>query len=259
MALNLLDHFLLSQLTAFLLIFCRVGSALMMMPIFGDAYVSPRLRLLFACALSVLLTPILISKIPGLPASTLQLGLIIVSEIIIGSFIGMVARTILSAIHVAGTLIAFQSSLAMSSIFDPVTGTQTAVLSNFFTIAAVTLMLALNLHHVMLAGVVESYNLFIPGQYPMIEDMTQYQLRLLADCFVLGVMLAAPHIVFSFIFYLMGGLMARLMPNFQIFYVMMPPQIIIAFILLFGVIGIGLEVYANFAEEHLMAFTGGDL
>lgn len=256
-SINLLEHFLLSQLTAFLLILCRVGAALMMMPIYGDSYVSPRLRLLFAGALSVLLTPLLMSKIPGLPVSVFALGLLIVSEIIIGTFIGLISRTILSVMHTAGTVVAYQSSLAMSSIFDPVTGTQTAVLSNFFTITAVTLMLSLNLHHYMLAGVVESYTLFTPGAYPMIEDMMQYQVRLISDAFTLGLMLAAPHIIFSFIFYLMGGLMARLMPNFQTFYVMMPPQIIIAFILIFSILGVAMQVFGDFAQEHLVAFTEG--
>lgn len=257
MSINLLEHFVLSQLSAFLFIFCRVGSALMVMPAMGDAYVPQRIRLLFGLSLSALLTPILIEKMPALPASTLMLGLLLITEIFVGAFIGMIARTILSALHVAGTVIAYQSSLAVSSIFDPVTGTQTAVLSNFLTIVGVTIMLALNLHHYMLAGVVESYNLFIPGSYPMIEDMMKYHLQLLSDCFTLGMMLAAPHIVFSFVFYLMGGLMARLMPNFQTFYVMMAPQIILAFILMFAIIAVVMEVFAGFAQDQLIAFTGG--
>jgi flagellar biosynthetic protein FliR len=256
-AFNLLEHFVLSQLSAFLFIFCRVGSALMVMPAIGDAYVPTRIRLLFGVAMSALLTPILIDKMPPLPASTLMLGMLLITEIFVGAFIGMIARTILSALHVAGTVIAYQSSLAVSSIFDPVTGTQTAVLSNFLTIVGVTIMLSLNLHHYMLAGVVESYNLFIPGNYPMVEDMMKYHLRLLSDCFALGMMLAAPHIVFSFVFYLMGGLMARLMPNFQTFYVMMAPQIIIAFILMFSILAVLMEVFAGFAQDQLIAFTGG--
>ncbi len=256
MSLNLLDHFLITQLGAFLLIFCRVGAAMMVMPGIGDPYVSPRIRLLFALAMSVVLTPLLMEKMPPLPASALQLGLLLVVEVIVGSFIGMIARTILSALHTAGTIIAYQSSLAVSSIFDPVTGAQTAVLSNFMTIVAMTAMFALNLHHLMLASVVESYNLFVPGHALMAEDIFKYDVRLVADCFALGVLLAAPHIVFSFAFYLMGGLMARLMPNFQILYVMMSPQIVIAFLLMFAIIPFVTEVFTDFAQDHLQYFVG---
>ncbi|MBX9726053.1 MAG: flagellar biosynthetic protein FliR [Rickettsiales bacterium] len=256
MTLNLLDQFVLSQLSAFLFIFCRVGTALMVMPGFGDSYVSPRIRLLFGLAMSVLLTPLLVDKMPALPSSTLALGILIIGEVIIGFFIGFIGRTILSVLHVAGTIIAFQSSLAVSSIFDPVTGAQTAVLSNFMTVVAMTIIFALNLHHLMLAAVVESYTLFTPGEYAVTEDVFRYYLRLMADCFALGVMLAAPHIVFSFAFYLMGGLMTRLMPNFQVFYVAMSPQIVLAFLLMFAILMVVMEVFVEFTEDRLGAFAG---
>jgi flagellar biosynthesis protein FliR len=256
MTLNLLDQFLISQLSAFLFIFCRVGTALMVMPGFGDAYVSPRIRLLFGLAMSLLLTPLLADKMPPMPQSIFTLAMLMMSEILVGFFIGFIGRTLMSVLHVTGTIIAFQSSLAVSSIFDPVTGAQTAVLSNFMTIVAMTVIFALNLHHLMLAAVVESYNLFTPGQYPAAEDMFRYHLRLVADCFTLGVMLASPHIVFSFAFYLMGGLMARLMPNFQVFFVAQAPQLILAFLLMFAVLATTIEVFTDFAEDRLTSFAG---
>jgi flagellar biosynthetic protein FliR len=227
------------------------------MPGIGDSYVPTRIRLLFAIALSVLLTPLLADKMPPIPSSGIALAIIVVSEVIVGAFIGMLTRTILSVLHVAGTIIAYQSSLAVSSIFDPVTGSQTAALSNFMTILAIVVMFALNLHHLMLAAVVESYTLFTPGALPMVEDIFKYHLKLVTDTFALGVLLASPHIVFSFVFYLMGGLMARLMPHFQIFYVMMSPQIIIAFLLLFAVLPIIMEVFTDFTQETLQMFVGG--
>ena len=256
MTLNLLDQFLISQLSAFLFIFCRVGTALMVMPGFGDSYVSPRIRLLFGLAMSLLLTPLLADKMPPIPSSLFSLGLLIISEALVGFFIGFIGRTLMSVLHVTGTIIAFQSSLAVSSIFDPVTGAQTAVLSNFMTVVAITVMFALNIHHLMLAAVVESYAIFTPGLYPPGEDMFRYQLRLLGDCFMLGVMLASPHIVMSFAFYLMGGLMARLMPNFQVFFVAQAPQIILAFLLMFAILAATVEVFTSFAEDRFRAFAG---
>lgn len=256
MTINLLDQFLIGQLSAFFFIFCRVGTALMVMPGFGDAYVSPRIRLLFGLAMSVVLTPLLMDRMPPLPGSMFMLGLLIISEVLVGFFIGFIGRTILSALHVAGTIIAFQSSLAVSSIFDPVTGAQTAVLSNFTTVVAMTVIFALDLHHLMLAAVVESYHLFTPGQYPLVEDLFKYHLRLVGDCFALGVMLAAPHIVFSFAFYLMGGLMGRLMPNFQIFFVAMSPQILLAFLLMFAILPVMVEVFVGFTQDRLLSFAG---
>ncbi|MES2983787.1 MAG: flagellar biosynthetic protein FliR [Pseudomonadota bacterium] len=256
MSISLLNYFVISQLTAFIFLFARIGAALMVMPGIGDPYVSPRMRLIIAVAISIVLTPLMQDRMPAMPDSIITLTLFLIGEILIGAFIGMIARTILSALHTAGTIIAYQSSLAVSSIFDPVTGAQTAVLSNFMTIVAMTLMFILNIHHLLIASVVESYQLFVPGVFPSIEDMSKLQIRMVADCFTLGVLLAAPHIVFSFIFNLMNGLMARLMPNFQIFFVMMSPQIIIAFLLMFAILPVVMEVFVDFMQDQLQYFVG---
>lgn len=256
MTINLLDHFLLAQMGAFLLIFTRLGAALMFLPAFGDHYVSPRLRLLFALVFAVLLTPLLSTKLPPMPDQVLILGLLLASELLTGIFIGMIARALISVVHTAGTMIAYQTSLAVSSIFDPVTGSQTAVPSNFLSILAVTVMLALNLHHYMIAALVNSYEIFTPGHYPLVEDMLKHFSRLVADCFTLGIILTAPHIVFSLVFYLMGGLMARLMPNFQVFYLMMAPQILIGLLILLLGLPVLIHVFINFATDQLQHFAG---
>lgn len=247
----MLDYFVIGQLSAFLLIFCRVGSAMMVLPGIGDAYVAPRIRLLFAAAFSILLTPILEPQMPKLAGSGLGLFIQLLAEIMVGIFIGFITRIILSAIHVAGTIIAFQSSLAVASIFDPITGAQTAVVSNLITIAAMTLFFSLDMHHLVLASLVQSYALFSAGVIPNVADMTAYNIRLVGDAFHLGVMLAAPHIVFSLMFYLAGGLMTRVVPNFQIFFVMMSPQIMLGIFLLFAIVPFMMDLFGNFMQEQL--------
>ena len=256
MTLNLLNFFLVGQLSTFLLIFARVGAALMVMPVFGDPYVMPRTRLIISLAIALVLTPLLMDRMPPLPDSVFGLALLLTTEVLIGAFIGTIARTLLSILHVAGTIIAYQSSLAVSSIFDPVTGVQTATISNFMTIVATTLMLATNMHHLLLASVVQSYDVFQPGHYPLMNDMLNFDSRLVGDCFMMGVLLAAPHIVFSFIFNLMGGLMSRLMPNFQVFFVMQAPQILIAFLLLFVALPTIMEVFINYSDDQLHHWLG---
>jgi flagellar biosynthetic protein FliR len=255
MSVALLDHFLIGQLSAFLLIFCRVGAALMTLPGIGDVYVSPRIRLLFALAFSILLTPLLQAAMPPLPGSPIALLLMIVGEILVGVFFGLIAHAILMVLHVAGTMIAQQSSLAVAAIFDPSSGGQSPIISNVLTLMAVTLFFSLNLHHLVLAALVESYELFKPGVMPITEDMSQMHVRLVGDAFALGVMLAGPHIVFSLLFYLAGGLMMRLMPNFQVFFVMMSPQILIAFFLLMAILSTIMGAYTSFFEQQFMNFV----
>lgn len=251
MSFNLLDHFILAQVMTFFVVFLRIGSALMWMPGFGDMYVSPRIRLLFALMFSLMLTPMLEPRMPVLPSSGWALAVIAASEILIGTFLGLIVRVMLMTVHVAGTMIAMQSSLAVAAIFDPATGSQSPVVSNMLTLALITLFFVLDLHHLALAALAQSYDVFPPTGLPKLEDMNILHIRLLADSFNLGVMLAAPHMIFALLFYLGGGLMTRLMPNFQVFFVMMPPQIMIALLLLILGMGLMLEIVTSFMETQL--------
>lgn len=255
MSINFLDYFLMSQLSALAIIFFRVSAAIMTLPGFGDVYVSPRLRLLFALSFTVLLLPILGPRIPPLPSSVIGLTVLAMAEIIIGVFMGLIARTVLMSLHVAGSIIAAQSSLAVAAIFDPSNGAQSPVISNMLSLAAITLFFTTNMHHLVLAALVQSYDVFTVGQFAPLQDMNILHLRLMADAFNLGVALSAPFIVMSLVFYLAGGLMTRLMPNFQVFFVMMSPQIMIAFFLLAALTSTILGLFSNFMEEQYMNFV----
>lgn len=251
MALNLLDHFLITQIMAFFMIFVRLGAAFMLMPGFGEVYVPPRIRLLFTLMLSLILTPMLEPRMPVLPTSGLGLGVVVAGEVLIGSFLGLIVRVMLMAVHVTGTIVAMQSSLAVAAIFDPSTGGQSPVISNMLSLGAITLFFALDLHHLVLAALVQSYDIFPAAQMPLITDINILHTRLLADTFTLGVMLSAPHLIFSLLFYLAGGLMTRLMPNFQVFFVMMPPQIALGLILLIFSLPLMMNLFMGFMEQQI--------
>lgn len=254
MSINFLDMFLMSQLSAIAMIFFRIGSALMVLPGFGDVYVSPRIRLLFGLVLSVLLMPLLGPRMPVLPDSGYALALVIISEVAVGLFMGFVARTILMTLHVAGSIIAMQSSLAVGTQFDPSSGQQSPVVSNILTVTALTLFFTTDMHHLVIAALVQSYDVFKPGDFAPLQDMNILHVRMVADAFNLGVALSAPFIVVSLLFYLAGGLMTRLMPNFQVFFIMMSPQIMLAFFLLMALTGTILHLFMNFMEDQFMNF-----
>ncbi len=259
MTISLLDYFIISQISAFMLIFCRVGSAMLAMPGFSEVYVSTRIRLLFSLALSILLTPLLANKMPILPENPMALFVMMLGEILIGIFLGLIVRTLLTVVHVAGNLIATQSSLAVAAAFDPTSANQSAIMSNVLSLMALTMFFTLNLHHLMIAAVVQSYEVFTPGIFPGTEDMNTLNVRMMADCFRLGVILAGPHIAYSLLFYLAGGLMSRLMPNFQIFYVMIPLQIMIAVFLFLAILPTLMDMFVHFSQSQLTNFLSGSL
>lgn len=255
MSINLLDFYLMSQLSAIAIIFFRVGAAFMAIPGFGEVYVPMRIRLLFALVFAVLLSPLLAERMPMLPQSPVALVILITCEVLVGAFLGLIARVVLMSLHVAGSVIAMQSSLAVAAIFDPSSGQQSPVISNLLSLAAITLFFTMEMHHLVIAVLVQSYDVFTAGDFIPLQDMNILHLRLVADAFNLGVALSAPFVVVGLLFYLAGGLMTRLMPNFQVFFVMMPPQILIAFFLIAALFSTIIGHYANFMEEQYMNFV----
>ena len=213
------------------LIFARVGSALMILPAFGESYVPPRFRLILAIALTMLVAPVLDVKFPAIPASPWAMALILATEIVTGLFFGTIGVVMIGILHTAGTIISNQISLSNGFVFDPTVAQQGSLPSALMTSLGVLLILVTDLHHMMLRALVESYGMFTPGILPAIEDMSESISQLIARAFLIGVQLSGPFIVGGLIFYLGIGLLARLMPQVQIFFVAMPLQV------LFGLAG----------------------
>ncbi len=228
----MLEQFVPETLFAYLLIFARVGSVIMVLPGFGETYVTPRFRLLLALSISLVITPALIAILPSLPASPLSLFIMLATEIGIGFFIGISARILISALQVAGMIAAYHSSLSNAFVFDPAAAQQGALAGAFLTLTALLLIFVTNLHHVMLTGIFGSYEVFTPGQMPPMADISDAVARTVSRSFLLAMQISAPFIVVGLIFTLGVGLLNRLMPQVQMFFIAMPMQILLGILIL---------------------------
>jgi flagellar biosynthetic protein FliR len=252
-----IESFLVTELFTFLLIFTRISAGFMLLPGIGEAYVSLRIRLLFSIMVAIMLMPLLGPSIPPVPTSPLALSVLMMKEIIIGLFFGLLARFLLSAMHVAGMVISYQSSLAAATMFDVSQAGQGSTIGNFLSVTAVLLLFVTDLHHLMIQGLVDSYTLFEPGAALMIGDMADSMTRLTSDVFNIGVKLASPIIAVALMVNLGAGVLARLMPNMQVFFVLIPAQIQIALLFLMTTLSGMYLWYLDFVEIRLTNFLGG--
>jgi flagellar biosynthetic protein FliR len=228
----MLDQLLPNDLFSILVVFARVGSAIMLMPGFGEVFVPARARLGIALALSLIVAPVVAQTLPGLPPDLIRLFLVVGGEVAIGLFIGATVRLLLSALHVAGVVIGFQTSLSNATFFDPANAQQGALIAAFMNVLGVLLIFAADLHHLMLAGLVDSYVVFRPGNLPPLGDFSEVAVRLLARSFDLGLQIAAPFVVVGLVFYVGLGLLARLMPQIQVFFIAVPLQLALGFLVM---------------------------
>ncbi len=253
-----LDTFLAGQVLAFLLAFSRLGSAFMVMPGTGDAYVSPNVRLGFALSMSFLMYPMILKYIPDGVPSLLTLSGLVVFEVVIGIFIGSIARIFMMALDTGGMIISMQSGLANAQVLNPALATQGSLVGAFLTTAGVVLLFATNMHHIMISGLMESYILFPIGAMPDEGSMAEVISKAVAHSFMIGVKISMPFIVVTLLIYAAMGVMTRLMPQVQIFLVMIPLQMMLSFILLVIVMS-GLLYYwiTNFETAIYFFFSNG--
>ena len=252
----MLEQILPAEIFAIMLIFVRVGGAVMLLPGYGEPFVSPRLRLLFALMVSVVVAPVLSNTLPRMPDSAALLTLLILGEVVIGVFIGTIARMFIAALTTAGMLIGYMSSMANALTNDPSAAQQGSIAGSFLTLVALLTIMTLDLHHLLLMAVVDSYDLFIPGQVPPMADFSEMVTRTMSETFLLSFQIAAPFVVVGLIFYLGLGLLGRLMPQMQVFFVAMPLQILVGLSVLFIALPVTIRWFIDSLEGKMMPFVG---
>jgi flagellar biosynthetic protein FliR len=241
----------------FVLIFSRVGSILMLMPALGEMTIPARMRLGFALVFSLVLYPLVQPSLPPLPPDVLQALVYLMHELAIGLILGAITRLITLAASVAGSVIAFQAGLSGAQGADPINGgIQGALLGAFLSMLGVTLIFATDLHHVALLAIRDSYQVFPPREPLMFADAAELALKSAASAFVIGVQMSAPFIVLGLVFYLGMGLLGRMMPQLQVFFVVMPATIWVGLVLLALLLMMMMGWYLTHFENELAVFRG---
>jgi flagellar biosynthesis protein FliR len=221
---------------AFMLVFARVGAMVMLLPGLGESNIPVRIKLAIALLLALIILPLHRAdyhvNMDALPA----LLVLMMYEILIGIVLGSTARVTLAALQVAGSVIAQQLGLGFATSVDLTTqGQQGVLIGNFLTLLGVTMLFATDSHHLVIAALNDSYSIFSPGEIVPSGDVAALATRAFAAAFKIGMQLSAPFLVFGLVFNIGLGVLARLMPQMQVYFVGVPLSILAGF-LIFAVV-----------------------
>jgi flagellar biosynthetic protein FliR len=230
---NAIQDLLPADILAFMLVFSRVGAMTMTLPAFGETTIPARARLMLALGLTLVLVPLVGNLYPAsvrsMPA---MLAGIVVSEVLVGLIIGLLLRIVMGSVQVAGNVIATQTGLAFAQGLDPTQGAQGALIAMFLSLLAVTLIFMGDLHHLLIGGIAHSFTLFPPGKLPAAPDLLELSISLVSGMYLVGMQMSAPFIVFGLIVYGGAGVVARMMPQLQVFFLVTPLSILAGFVML---------------------------
>jgi flagellar biosynthetic protein FliR len=240
----------------FVLVLARVAACVMLIPGLGEAEVPAPVRAGFAAVLAMLLLPVvqpLLPAPPGAPAGTLML---VGAETMVGLWLGWLARLVLLALPLAGQIAAAMLGLANILQPDPALGAQTTALARLFALAAPVLVLAAGLHALPLAALAGSYSVFPPGAALPGADAAEVVVGALAASFGFGLQLAAPFVLASLVWQVGLGVLARLVPQLQVYFAAMPGQILGGLLLLGLFAAAMLETWRAHAGDAFAALPG---
>jgi flagellar biosynthetic protein FliR len=238
--------FLPALAAAFMLAFARIGAMVMLMPGFGESNIPVRIKLSIALLLTLIMLPLHRQAYQIDMQSLTSLLIFMLQEIFIGVVLGATARVTLGALQTAGSVIAQQMGLGFVTSVDPTQGQQGLLIGNFLTLLGVTLLFATDSHHLVIAALNDSYTIFSPGEPIPSGDVAALATRAFTGAFKIGMQLAAPFLVFGLVFNIGLGVLARLMPQMQVYFVGVPLSILAGFLILALVIAAMMGTFLDY-------------
>ena len=231
---------------AFMLVFARVSAMVMLLPGLGESNIPVRIKLAMAVLLTLIILPLHRAAYTIDMQSLTSLVILMLHEIIIGIVLGATAQVAMSALQVAGSVIAQQLGLGFVTAVDPTQGQQGVVIGNFLTLLGVTLLFATDSHYLVIAALNDSYSIFSPGDGVPNGDVAALATRAFAAAFKIGLQLSAPFLVFGLVFNIGLGVLARLMPQMQVYFVGVPLSILTGFLIFAAVLAAMMGTFLDY-------------
>ncbi|RKQ92375.1 flagellar biosynthetic protein FliR [Solirubrobacter pauli] len=227
---TLLAHFSEQQVAAFFLVLARVSPLFILAPLFSSKMVNPRVRGIVAVALAVGLMPVV--KRGEIDLDVLPYFGLLVKEVIVGLAFAYALHAMFAALQVAGTLLDTLIGFSFGAIVDPVTGTQSAVIQQMYSLFGVAIFIALNGDALVIAGLGRTYEAVPLLDAPAITSMVQGAQVAFSGIFVSAFMIGAPVIIALIIVDAAFGVVTKVVPQMNIFAVGFPAKMIVGLTLI---------------------------
>lgn len=254
---------IIPEITVFLLVLVRVSAFFVTVPFFSYRTIPQQVRITLAVVLSWMMyytidvEPFVVNG---------DYIMLIIKEAIIGLLLGLVGYIVLSAVQIAGSFIDFQMGFAVANIIDPQTGAQSPLIGQFFNMIALLVLISIDGHYLILDGIYYSYQFMpIDQVFPNFgnDDFAEFIIKTFAAVFSISFQMAAPVVATIFLVDLALGIIARTVPQLNIFVVGFPVKIAVSFIVLFIMMAVMVEVMQKliqimiYSMHNLMVILGG--
>lgn len=215
-----------AQAFAFVMVLARAGTAVMLLPGLGEVEAPAVVRAGLALALTALLLPGVLPMMPDGPATAFGAASALGAELFCGAVLGTLARMAAQSLAMTGALFSYLTGLSSVLQPDPALGGQSAALGRLFTVVAPVVILSTGLYQLPLSALANSYTVVPPGAWLPAGDVADSIAGAVAAAFALALRLASPLLIASLVWQAALGMLARLVPQLQVYTAAMPGQIL---------------------------------
>ena len=240
----------------FMLVLCRVGTAMLTGPGLGEADVPPSIRAAFAAIVAVLCYPPLSTALPPAPTDGTVMAVMMAAEVLTGGWLGFMARVLTMGLAMSGGIVSFMVGLSSVLQVDPSVGGQVTALQRMLSLGAIAALFASGLYILPVQAIVGSYDLVPPGGVLDGGGAANLVTRAVSEGFGLAVRLAAPSIVVCLVWQAAMGFVSRLVPNIQVAVVSAPAQILGGLALTAGAARLMFEAWSDSVRHGLSSLPG---
>lgn len=215
------------QVLVFTLVFLRIGAMLVMIPVMGEQSVPVRIKGGLAILVSLLVLPAVQVNVPHMltEAGVFSILFAMAGEVFIGVIIGFAAKIVFAGIHFAGEMIGIQMGFSIVTVLDPLSSTQTSIMAEFQYLIALLVYLAVDAHHIFIFAIADSYRTIAPLGFHLSGSLVQSLMMFSGGLFVTAVKISAPVMAVLLFTNVALGIIARTVPQINVFIVGFPLQI----------------------------------
>jgi len=252
MASNLLG-WSLAQFQSFVLIMMRVGPILFMMPFLGSRNLPNLLKVGCMIAVSLLLLPLVKIDVRYFPADPYYFGVLMMAELMIGLILGLSVKLIFAGIQLAGEFAGYQMGFAMANILDPQSGMDTTWVAQFYYLLGALIFFSIDGHHWFIRALFQSFSTLSPGEVHLRPGLYHHFINLSAKMFVIAIKMIAPIMAVLIFTEIALGMIAKLVPQMNVFVTSFPLTICLGLIFL----GLSIEWLLPYLKTLLQESTRG--
>lgn len=230
-------EFATQQFMLFIMILIRVASFIYVAAIFNTANTPARTKVGLAFFVAVLVYTVNPDMVFEYSGDALELAIIILKEVVVGIFLGVVSSFCVQIIMYAGAIIDMDTGLSMAQIMDPTTKIQVGIFGNLYYYVLLLLLLVSGLHRYLLEAIVETFKVIPIGQVTFSAGIFDTILGFISDYFIIGFRIALPVFSATLLLNVVLAILARIAPQMNMFVVGMQLKIFVGiFVIMFTIV-----------------------